>query len=594
MRMSNKVLDCLINTVFICGVSLTGCRSTGFLADHRVPANGAVVTATTTPEVRGEHDEPITEDVRLVSYPKVRRDEPVRPVWRDSQLRDSMPANGELAIADHVGSFAPHGRGEDSPSSVLPNADSEAVVVSASRPIELGRSAGLSQTVPGSEFSGTFPVGPSDGPAPESIDKFGPQSIDEPVTPIAISAAHQLPIEAYVSMAMQANPRLNALRHRVASLANRVPQARALPDPMMQETFWPFNGNALETAGGRAANQIGISQQIPWPDKRRAKAAIACREVQIAEAELREATQEVAESVRLACIDIWFAEEALGVVDEFVDVVQQLNEVSEARYRSATKTSGQQDVLRARIEADRLDDRRVQLQRQKQVAQADLSALLHRPVERSPEVENSYGRQSLDIQLDELIGMAGTCNPSLAGLIAQIARDREKSRLACLQQYPDFQLGANWLMISDNNALSPVATGNDNFGFTLGVTLPIWRQKIRAGVAEASHQTQSSVGLLESEKDSVAGKMRRLVTQFDTFAEQLDILQDRIIPRTEDALEIALADYVGNRTDFSSVSDLYEERLLLELQRLALSRSQQAALIQLETLVGCGTPITGE
>ena len=403
----------------------------------------------------------------------------------------------------------------------------------------------------------------------------------------AIARKNSLPVESYVSLAMSSNPKIAALKHRVAALSNRIPQARALPDPIMQETFWPFNGNALETAGGRAANQIGVSQQVPWPEKRRAKAAAACRQVQMAEAEVQQARLEVAEQVRLACVEIWFADEGLQIVEEFGSLVRQLNEVSEARYRSASKNSSQQDVIRARLESDRLEDRRIQLLRSKRVAQADLAALIHAPQMPAPEVNmGSIGKDSSG-HIDELITLAAACNPSLAGLAAQIARDREKQRLACLQQYPDFQLGASWLIVSDNNALSPVATGNDNFGFTLGVTLPIWKDKIRAGVAEASHQTRSSALLLESEKDNIKAKIRRLVAQFDTFGEQKKILVERIIPRTEDALEISLTDYAGNRTDFLSVIDLYEERLLLEMQRLVLARSQHAAKIQLETVVGC-------
>lgn len=427
-----------------------------------------------------------------------------------------------------------------------------------------------------------------------SLDPAVVQENESPPQPAFTKAStavqaigQKLPVEAYVSLALSSNPRISALQHRIASLANRIPQARSLPDPMLQDTFWPFNGNALETAGGRAANQIGISQQLPWPEKLKAKAAIASREVQVADAELRQEKLDITESVRLACIEIWFTDQAIAVVDEFGELVEQLNEVSEAKYRSAAKGSGQQDVLRAQLEGDRLEDRRVQLAQQKQLAQADLAALLHQPQMPNPEVESPLQENTLVSELEDLIGQAASCNPSLAGIQAEIARDRAKQQLACLQRYPDFQLGANWLIVSDDNALSPVATGNDNFGFTFGMTLPVWRDKIRAGVNEAGYQSMSSTNRLASRKDSIAGNLRRLVTRFDASTEQLKILKERIIPRTEDALQISLANYAGNRTDFLSVVDLYEERLMLELQRLALSRSRHGILIQIEALVGC-------
>lgn len=421
----------------------------------------------------------------------------------------------------------------------------------------------------------------------ESVNENEVTAAELPTTEIQALQVPTFSPEQYVAQALASHPKIAALNHRIASLRNQVVVARSLPDPLLQETVWPFNGNALETAGGRASSQIGLSQQVPWPEKLRTKAAIACREVQVAEAELAKFQVELAESVRLACVRVAFSEAALDVLAEFESLANQLLEVSEAKYASAVKGSGQQDVLRAQSEVDRIADRRVSLRRQKQVAQVELATLLSQPDIPVPRVELDLANQSLIARLDELVALAASCNPSLTGLIAEIARDREKRRLACLQRYPDFQLGANWLIISERDALSPVATGNDNFGFTVGMTLPVWKDRVQAGIAAAGHQVESTSSLLQSERVSIAGRLRQLVVEFDALLEQTEILQDRIIPRTEDALEIALVDYSGNRTDFPAVVDLYEERLMLELQRLALEQRQQETLIRIKATVGC-------
>ncbi len=394
-------------------------------------------------------------------------------------------------------------------------------------------------------------------------------------------------IEDYVALALAANPKLTSMMHRVSALQQRVVLSRSLPDPAIHETFWPFNGNALETAGGRAASQLGVTQSIPWPKKLSAKAAIACREVQVAQSQLEDTRLAIIESVQLSCLEIWFADEAIQAVDDFGDLVKQLNDVSEAQYRSGRKNTGQLDVLRARIESDRLEDRAVQLLRQKKIAQADLAKLIHQPNNLNIELSANIPTSSTEQHIEELIGLAGSCNPSLQGLAHEIARDRERQRLACLQKYPDLQIGANWLIVSADDAVSPVATGNDNFGFTVGMTLPIWRDKINAGVAEAAHQTQGSVELLSSERDTIAAKLRRLVAQFDSLSEQQRILVERIIPRTEDALRLSFADYSGNRTDFPSVVEMYEERLTLELQRIRIQANIAGTIAQIERQVGC-------
>jgi outer membrane protein TolC len=245
-------------------------------------------------------------------------------------------------------------------------------------------------------------------------------------------------------------------------------------------------------------------------------------------------------------------------------------------------------VLRARLESDRLADKLVSLAKQKQVAQADLAALVQQPVTLVVEAGEELGLADVPAQLDELIALAEQCNPKLAGLAWEIQRDRQKHRLACLQQYPDLQFGLNWGLVNDNNnVISPVANGHDQINFNVGTTLPIWRDKINAGVREAANRTSSSVKRLDAERDALYGKLRRLLAQADAFTEQRDIYEKRIIPRTEDTLKLAIADYRGKRTDFFSLIETYRELLMFETQLARIEASLAGTIAQVERAVGC-------
>ncbi len=242
----------------------------------------------------------------------------------------------------------------------------------------------------------------------------------------------------------------------------------------------------------------------------------------------------------------------------------------------------------AQLESDRLDDQLVSLAKQKQVAQADLAALVQQPVTLLAEASDDLGLANVPVQLDELIAMAEQCNPKLAGLASEIQRDRQKHRLACLQQYPDLQVGVQWGLVSDGSeVLSPVANGHDQFSFNVGTTLPIWRDKINAGVREAANRTSSTSKRLDAERDALYGKLRRLLAQADAFAEQRDIYEKRIIPRTEDTLKLAIADYRGKRTDFFSLIETYRELLMFETQLARINASLAGNIAQIERAVGC-------
>jgi outer membrane protein TolC len=392
-------------------------------------------------------------------------------------------------------------------------------------------------------------------------------------------------LASLISSALATHPSIAAARQKVAAAQHRIPQVTALEDPMVGNTFWPIHDQALQTAGGRIGHQFSLSQKVPWPEKLDARGAVAARDVQIAMAEIHQAEIEIVEAVRLAYYELWLADELIRIVEDNSELVEDLIKVSEARF----KTGGsQQDILRAEIEGDRLEEQLIELRRQKEQARADLGALVRQPLHLMPTAVNELGINEAAPQLELLVAEAEACNPTLQGLTAEIARDRAKETLACLQQYPDFQLGLGYSIISDdNNVISPVANGHDNINFSLGVTLPIWRNKINAGVREAAHDRSATTHRREAEQDRLRGALRRQVAAAYASVEQLDLFRNRLIPRTEQTLEIATADYQGKRADFTDLIATYRELLTLRVQVARTQARLASTLAQIERTVGC-------
>ena len=461
----------------------------------------------------------------------------------------------------------------DSTNVVRPASHSEGIVMSAPLPVAFQDEEGVESGNRGDEPDAGSDVVPEELVEPPMLALPGPVTETEQ------------PVDYFVSIALAGHPKIRAARNRVAAANNVIPQARALPDPKFGNTFWPIHDQALQTAGGRVGHQFQLSQGVPWPEKLRTKAAIAGREVQMAQAEVEQIEREITEMVRLAYYEVWFATRAIAIIDETRELVDDLTNVAEARYKAG---GTQQDVLRAQLEADRLDDQLVTLRKQKEQAQADLAALVQQPVSLIPETQEDIGLGNVPKQLDELLALTEQCSPELRALAWEIQRDRQKQRLAYLQKYPDFNLGLNYSIISDDNdVISPVANGHDNISFVVGVTLPIWREKINAGIREAANRTGSTANRLEAERDAIQGKLRRLMAQADALVEQETIYENRIIPRTEDTLKLSIADYRGKRTDFFSLIETYRELLMFETQLARIEATLAGTVAQIERTVGC-------
>ena len=296
-------------------------------------------------------------------------------------------------------------------------------------------------------------------------------------------------VEYFVGIAMANHPRIRAARARVAAAAQRAPQAEALEDPTLTNSFYPISDQALQTAAGRAGNTMSVAQKYPWPEKRWTKAAIADRETQMAASRLAQVELEIEEMVRLAYYELWFADRAISITEENREIAVELVKLSEARYEAGGR---QQDVLRAELQRDSLEDRLIGLRRQKAVAQADLAALVQQPGLMDIEPTEEIYETQIPAQLDALFAAAEQCSPRLRERQWAVSRDRQKQQLACLNKYPDFTFGAGWQTITETDAVSRNANGHDNVNFMVGVTLPIWRDKIDASIREASAEAAAS------------------------------------------------------------------------------------------------------
>ena len=464
--------------------------------------------------------------------------------------------------------------------SVIVRGSQAASTASQAAPYQLAGWQGKSQADNRNDESETV------GESPKDFSNSEAMSSDEVVAEPYTNAT-SLSVESCVLIAVQSHPKVAAARARVVAAQNRIPQARALADPMLNNNFFPIASNAQQTASGRMQNSISIIQAVPWPEKLKAREAVAAREVCIAQAEVDTIEREIAEMVRLSYYEIWLAQRGLTIVLKNQKLVDDLIRVAEARYKSG---GSQQDVLNAEIERERLVRQQFEIEGQSSAAQADLAALLQQPQSLSITTDAALPFDNLPTRLDELVALAEQCNPELRGLGFEIQRDLQKRRLANLQRYSDFQIGAGYDFMTTRQAISPVADGVDNISFGVGMTLPVWRERIRAGVAESAAQVASSSRLRDAEKLSIVGRLRRLLAEIDSLDQQRTVYTERIIPRAEQAVNIATSEYTVSKTSFVQLTDNYRELLSFQFQIIQIEARLASRLAQLERTVGCRDP----
>lgn len=429
-----------------------------------------------------------------------------------------------------------------------------------------------------------LPVAPAVVPIERQAALTRPSEVEPGRRSMREATATALSLDEVVKSAVTTHPRIRAARERMVASAERVPQALALDDPVLTNSFYPITDHSLQTAAGRAGVSLSVSQKYPWPGKRGTRGAVVECEERVATARLRQVELEVEEATRLAYYELWYADKAKRISEGSRKVAEGLVRLALTQHAAG---GSQQDVLRAQAEVDALDDSLVGLVRRKAVAQADLAALAGDA--RTSRVEPTG---DLDVglsvaELDTLLAAVLECSPWLLEQRWAISRAHQEERLAALKKYPDFVLGAGWQSVSESAAVASTANGRDSVGFSVGVTLPIWGASIDAAVREAVAKVAASERDYAARRDEAYRQVRRYSDEADAAAQRLTLYEHRILPRARRALDLASADYRSQRAGFNEVADRFLELLTYELQEARARVERAGAVAHLRRAVGC-------
>ncbi len=407
------------------------------------------------------------------------------------------------------------------------------------------------------------------------------QGVTLPTEP---SLAGPQDVDFFVQLALERNPEILAAQRAVEAQAERIPQVTALDDPLLADTFQPFENHSVQTAAGRGPNTLTLNQKLPWLAKLRVRGEVAEQETRIALTRLAQAQLKVIEDVKLAYYELAYTQGAIEIVERDQDLLVNLLRFAEARYR--TGTTSQQDVLRAQVALEQLHNRLITLDRSLGIAQADLAKVLRTSPDADLKAITEIEVPKVPQQIDALYDAAVRCRPELEERLVAIVRSERKRELARLNYYPDFNVGLGWQAITGDDAISPVTNGNDNLSFMVGVSLPIWRDKLEAGVREAESRTVESARRYDASRDDTMRLIRRYIVQAESLEQQIRLFRDSIIPKSEQTLRVSTADYRVNKLDFQQILDNWSDLLEFHLQVVRLEASLNQTLASLERVIG--------
>jgi outer membrane protein TolC len=124
------------------------------------------------------------------------------------------------------------------------------------------------------------------------------------------------------------------------------------------------------------------------------------------------------------------------------------------------------------------------------------------------------------------------------------------------------------------------------------VTLPIWRDKIAAGIAGAQAGKRAAEARLTGEQVQLAADLATMLYMYRESVRNTRLLEDRLIPKGRQSLQAARAGYATGKSSFLDVIDGYRQLFGFDLTFIEARTQRELALASLSLLIA-GVPPQG-
>lgn len=306
-----------------------------------------------------------------------------------------------------------------------------------------------------------------------------------------IDPAHGMTVEELVRYALEHNGELQAARQMIAEARGRLRQAGLKPNP------------TLEVSGTQAAaspdnNQmIGVEMPLELGGRRKARVAVAQREVEMKDAEVRDFERRLAAETRMKYADAIAAARNLRFTEELLDITRNSHRLIRARVELGKSAPLDQNL--AWVELNKVDVLRIGFESKAEVAMLELKKVAGLPPEESLRLRDEFDLALQPPPQSEALRHALESRPDLAALRAaenlaaaqaEQARVEGKVDASIFADYQRMNFGYDIRGFNGAGALAPV-TGVFHYA-TFGVRLTLPVRNKNQGLIEAAIAAQEA------------------------------------------------------------------------------------------------------
>ena len=373
----------------------------------------------------------------------------------------------------------------------------------------------------------------------------------------ASEAPSPLTLAEAVKQAVETNPEVQRLNHRLRAMEAKAKQAPYLEDPEIafQLGGVPFSNPA--SLNQADANLIGIRQKLPFFGKLGLKEKIAQQETKVVEQELRGKEREIIAMVKMAYAELFMARKSVEILREQLEIMRTLIGATEVRYQVGRVT--QQDVFKALLEQSEIMNQLIVAEADGNAAEVKLNSAMYRPPRTPIQLAADLQLPSGPVSLTDLDELALASRPELRGAEEEIARSERMHELAERnRKYPDFMLGWDYVRM-------PMEMKKDRYAAMVNITIPFspWTAGRRDHeVEESLAEIRAAKANRDAMRNVTLREVGELQAKVQAARRSTQLYSEGLLTQAELSFRSAMAAYQTGRVEF--VTLLEAQRALRE------------------------------
>ncbi len=390
----------------------------------------------------------------------------------------------------------------------------------------------------------------------------------------------------YLKVAAEENPELGSLYHLYLAELEKSREAGVLPDPELSINY-DFNPMMSESQLGRFS--VSAMQMFPWfgtlGTRQEAQQHVAeANRTQIDSRQL-----EILRDVQIAWLDIAEIHQQIRIAEENLELVHDLESLVEIRYE--TGRTGQADILRIQMEAERIQNRIEDLRDQLNPVTARFNELLNRDADSEVQTTDSVQKAELPYAPEEIYNLAMEQNPVFETLTARESVLQSREKLATLNGRPSIGVGVE-VMGRDFGPMSMFPDATESYIGMATIRIPIYRSRTNSQKKQISEQLNALKLQRYQAESRISTNLESALESVRSSNRSLELIDQELIPRARQALDILSEEYTAGNARFDELLQIQRELLDLEIERIKTLTRQNRGVVKVKALLG--EPVLGK